>query len=137
MLTCALNIADVGAFQADLAWNELVSSLKSEAYAADEACNTAQLALKPTQETNKTLAASLTTAEELLTHHKVALRSLASDLGAGTAAGAAEQGPRELSASVSATFRSKLNTALEEVAEAQSETESVQRELERVRRDLR
>lgn len=64
--------------------------------AADEACSKAQLALKPTEEKNKTLAMSLSTAEELLEQHTLALRSLASDLGAATAASAAELGPREL-----------------------------------------
>ena len=39
---------------------------------------------------------SLSTAEELLEQHTLALRSLASDLGAATAASAAELGPREL-----------------------------------------
>jgi hypothetical protein len=108
-------------------------------YAADEACTKAQLALKPTEEKCASLTVALKTAEDGLDAQRTALRTLATEYGAGSGAAgsAADMPPRELAAGIASTFKSKLNAALEEKIEAQSEAENLHLELERVRRDLR
>ena len=122
--------------EADIAWNDLVSKLKLQAYQATEECEEARQKLAPYTEQVGLLQTKLDEAGEELAETQAALKSLQPNSPSVSSSGSMGIDPMQQAKEVRTGFDAQLAVANSEKEEARKEAEALREDLNRLRGEI-